>query len=256
VLTTHAGARHPISGHASPGQRAHSLPQDLQGPEEWSADPPAATGTEPAKPARRKPLEERERIADVREREANEREALADQRERKGDEREREADRREAALNQRQREIDERERELDEHRRALGEAVESLEQRALETVERSRALLALSGQRVGRHTAAVKRVQAHRERQQAELGRAVAEIRREHAAVLPDPSEAIKRARVLREQAIGAMEALAANEDQIARIHEELAASLPERRGEYQRTAEQARAGARRARELVRKFTA
>ena len=59
--------------------------------------------------------------------------------------------------------------------------------------------------------------------------------------MLPDPSEAIERARVLRGKAIAAVEALAANEDQIARIHEELAASLPERRGEYQRTAEQAR---------------
>jgi hypothetical protein len=52
------------------------------------------------------------------------------------------------------------------------------------------------------------------------------------------------------------MESLAANEDEVARLHEELAATRPERRGEYQRTAEQARATARKARELVRKFTA
>ena len=70
----------------------------------------------------------------------------------------------------------------------------------------------------------------------------------------PDPSEAIERAKVLREQALAAMEALAANEDQIAHIHEELAASRPKRRDEYQRTAEQARTAARRAREIVRKF--
>jgi hypothetical protein len=73
--------------------------------------------------------------------------------------------------------------------------------------------------------------------------------------VPPDPSEAIDRAKVLREQALAAMEALAVNEDQIARVHEELAASRLERRDEYRRSAEQARAAARRAREVVRKFT-
>jgi hypothetical protein len=83
----------------------------------------------------------------------------------------------------------------------------------------------------------------------------VADIKREHAAGLPDPSEAIERARMLGQQAIAALEAFAVNEDQITRIHEELAASRPERRDEYRRTAEQARTAARRAREVVRKFT-
>src|SRR5215472_2300172 len=40
-------------------QRAHGLPQDLKRSDEWSADPPAATRTEPAKAARQKPLDER-----------------------------------------------------------------------------------------------------------------------------------------------------------------------------------------------------
>jgi hypothetical protein len=127
---------------------------------------------------------------------------------------------------------------------------------ALETVERSRALLALSGQRANRHEAAVKRAEACRERQQAELTRTLAESKREHAAALPDPSEAVERARVLREQAATAMESLAAREDEVARIYEELASRRPAHRDEYRRTAEQARAGARRAREVVRKFTA
>jgi hypothetical protein len=38
-------------------QRAHGLPQDLQRSDEESADPPAATRTEPAETARRKPLD-------------------------------------------------------------------------------------------------------------------------------------------------------------------------------------------------------
>jgi len=181
---------------------------------------------------------------------------VADQRERRADEREREADRREVALDERQREIDDRERALDERGRELGAVVESLHQRALETVERSRVLLALSGQRVDRHEAAVRRAEAYRERQQTELSRTLAGSKREHAAALPDPSEVIERARVLRAQAVAAMESLAAKEDEIARIFEELASRRPARRDEYRRTAEQALTGARRARAVVRKFTA
>jgi hypothetical protein len=84
----------------------------------------------------------------------------------------------------------------------------------------------------------------------------LAESKREHAAALPDPGELIERARVLREQATAAMEALANREDEIARIYEELASRRSARRDEYRRTAEQARKGARRSREVVRKFTA
>jgi hypothetical protein len=53
-------AGHVIPAAVSPphDQRAHGLPQDLHGSEEESADPPVATGTEPAKQARQKPLEE------------------------------------------------------------------------------------------------------------------------------------------------------------------------------------------------------
>jgi len=61
---------------------------------------------------------------------------------------------------------------------------------------------------------------------------------------------------VLREQAVAAMEALAVREDEIARIFEELAVGRPARRDEYRHAAERARAGARRAREVVRKFSA
>jgi hypothetical protein len=221
-----------------------------------SAQREAMTEHQHAADDRARVADERERLAEQREREANAREALADQRERRADEREREADRREAALNERQQEIDERERELDERGRELGAVVETLHQRALETVERSRALLALSGQRLNRHEAAVKRAEGYRERQQAELSRTLAESKRGHAAALPDPSEAIERARVLRAQATAAMESLAAREDEIARIFEELASRRPARRDEYRRTAEQARTGARRAREVLRKFTA
>jgi hypothetical protein len=84
----------------------------------------------------------------------------------------------------------------------------------------------------------------------------LAQSKREHAATLPDPSGAIEQARELREQAVAVMEALADREDEIARIYEDLASGRPGRRDEYRRTAAQARTGARRAREAVRKFTA
>jgi hypothetical protein len=113
----------------------------------------------------------------------------------------------------------------------------------------------LSGQRLSRHEAAVRRVQERRERERAELGRAVAESKRERAAALPDPYDAIARAAALREQGLTVMEALAVVEDQLARTHKEMAARSPERRDEYRRTAEQARTSARRACEVVRKFS-
>ena len=91
------------------------------------------------------------------------------------------------------------------------------------------------------------RGEARRERRQAEIDRASAESEREQAAVLPDPGQAIERARA-------AMEALAAREDEIVGVHELLAARHPEQRGEYRRTAEQARMRARRVREDLRKF--
>ena len=83
----------------------------------------------------------------------------------------------------------------------------------------------------------------------------MAGTKRERASALPDPSEAIARARALREEGLAAMEALATNEDEIARMNDELAARRPERREEYRRIAEQARTSARNAREVTRKFT-
>ena len=74
------------------------------------------------------------------------------------------------------------------------------------------------------------------------------------AAVLPDPSKAIERAEALRKRARTAMEALAGNEEEIARVHEQLAARRPERRDEYRRIAEQARTRARKTREDLDTF--
>jgi hypothetical protein len=196
---------------------------------------------------------ERERLADERDRKAGDREAVADEREQLADEREREDDRRETALVERLREVEERERELDERRRALGEPAKTLEQQALEAIERSRSLMSLSGERLDRWEAAIMRSQAGRERQQAEIDRAVAESERAQAAMPPDPGKAVEQASALGKQALTAIEAFPAKQDEIVRIHEDLAAECLERRDECMRAADPARTtaaqtGRRRAR--------
>jgi hypothetical protein len=133
--------------------------------------------------------------------------------------------------------------------------VQCLEQRTLETITRSRALLALSGEHLDRQEAGAKRKSARRDRQQAEVDRASAKGERHLAAWLPDPGELAARARAARHRAVAALQAFAVTEEEIARIHEDLAARHPERRDEFRRTAEQARTTAHKARELLRTFS-
>jgi len=102
----------------------------------------------------------------------------------------------------------------------------------------------------------VRRQQARRERQQAEVDRASAETERGLATWLPNPSPAIERSMQLRHKVLTAIEAFATNEEHIARLHEDLAASHPGRRDEYRRVAEQARVTARTAREMLRSAAA
>jgi hypothetical protein len=101
----------------------------------------------------------------------------------------------------------------------------------------------------------MRRQQARRERQQAQIDRASAETERGLATWLPDPAQAIERARELRQKSLMAIEAFAASEEQIARLHEDLAASQPSRREEYRRVAGQARDTARKAREMLSSAT-
>ena len=170
-------------------------------------------------------LSDRERAADERQARAGTRETLAGERERLADQREREADQREALLDRERQEADEREKDLDER-----------------------------GRRLDRQESAVKRAQARRDRQQADVDRATAETERGLTGWLPGPAKPTERAKALREQALRAIEAFAAHEEEIARIHEDLAASTPSRRDEYRRVAEQARQTARKAREILRAF--
>jgi hypothetical protein len=58
----------------------------------------------------------------------------------------------------------------------------------------------------------------------------------------------------LRQQTLAILEALAACEEEVARVHENLAASHPGRRNDFLRVAEQARTAAHKARETFRSF--
>lgn len=227
------------------------------------AGPQNAVSTErEALAARERAADERDRLAGERERRADAREAIANQREREADEREavanareQEADRREAAAAGREQQVDEREQALEEHGRMLGAAVEGLEQRMLDTIQRSRDLLALSAQRLNRQEAGVKRAQAYRERQQAEISRATADTEQKLSAWLPDPSSLTERGQALRSQARSAIQTFASNEEEAARLYQDLAARNPDRRKEYLDRAEHARTSARSAREISKSLT-
>jgi len=130
----------------------------------------------------------------------------------------------------------------------------SARQRTLEDIERSRALLAQGAQRLDRHEAAVKRADAGQRRQQAEIDRASAESARGLATQRPDPSQSIERAKALRGRTIAMIAAFAASEEEIALLHEEMAARSPSHREEYRRTAARARETARRALEILESF--
>jgi len=131
---------------------------------------------------------------------------------------------------------------------------QTLEQRSLERIERSRVLLTLSGARLTREEAELRRKLARQGRQQAAVDRASAESRRKQGAARPEPAALAERSRLLRQQSLATLAALAANEEEVARVHEDLAARHPAGREEYLRIAEHARTAARRTRETLRSF--
>ena len=92
-------------------------------------------------------------------------------------------------------------------------------------------------------------------REQGEIDRSVAHGERDLARRPPDPSELIRHAGALRKQIAVTAGDLARIEEEIARVHDELAARGSSHSSEYQRTAEEARKGAIRAREIAHKFS-
>jgi hypothetical protein len=129
-----------------------------------------------------------------------------------------------------------------------------MERQAEATIARSRTLVAAARQHLSRREAAEPPEQGRR-RQQAEIDRAAADAARSRALWLGAPTGQIERAHALRDRSVAAIEALAASEDEIARLHDVLAAASPHHRDENLRIAAHACNGARKAREIVRSFT-
>ena len=199
--------------------------------------------------------DERDRMADERERKANEREHLADERERLADERERRTDERELQAENVEVRAGERARELGERKRRLGGPAQGiLGQQVADHIERSRALVEATRQRLQRRGEALDRVKDRAERQQAEIDRASAESERSRTAWQLRSRRPIERAEALRERACDVIKAFADAEDEVARVHEELAASNPGHSGQYRHAAEEAHSAAHKAREALRAF--
>lgn len=200
--------------------------------------------------------DERDRQADERERGADERQILANERQRKADERDVRADERDRKADERDALANERERGLDERFRKLRREVELQEQRALELIEWSRELRAVRRERLPPQQARVQQRQEREVRQQAQ-----ADADRASAVTKPTPtrrpsgaSQLAERALKMRSQAVRALEAFVVTEEEVARVHEDLAAKHPERHDEFLHRAEEARRSAQRAHEVLRNF--
>jgi hypothetical protein len=199
-------------------------------------------------------LAERERLADLRERDADERERIADLRDRDADERERVADERELMADQREQRLGERAMWLRQRSRELRQRTTDARERAAQAVEAATAALKSNSERTSRAEAALDRAHARasRERASADRARKVGELHPDRPRY--DFSELADRVSELRHKTAAAAVHLAESEEAVARVHEELAAREPGN-AEHQRVARDAGEAARRAREIERRFS-
>ena len=216
-------------------------------------------GEAPRKPAtlldqRERAADTRDSLADWRDREADWRDREANWRESRADLREREANEREDLADQREHAADEREEQIQGLIGELRGLVTGAHRDTLEAIERSQTLLSASVDRVERREEAVKRADARRRREQAAIARAAARSERHPAPPSPARPELTRQATATRARLSATAAALAAIEDNAAHLFDQLAVSRPERGSAYQRRAEEARGGARRAREISREL--
>jgi hypothetical protein len=184
----------------------------------------------------RRDADARERLADVREQDADARERLADVREQDADARERLADAREQFLDELARDLDMR--------------VADAQRRSQEAIDRSQARLAAATDRLDRSEAALRRSLASAGRAQELIDRADAASERRLARQPHDPGVHIEQAKVLRRRLLVTAVALAAAEDKLVGIHEELASRRPAQASEHRAMAEAARKAALQARDI------
>jgi hypothetical protein len=122
------------------------------------------------------------------------------------------------------------------------------------SIERARATLAATQRRLDRSEAALKRSAEWVARDQAAVDRAVMRAEQELRRLSPVPGELMELAAVLRQQIAVAAADLARTEEELARLHGELAVRDPSLSGEHLRAAEEARAAARLTRETGRRL--
>src|SRR5215469_3674774 len=182
---------------------------------------------------------EREVLADERERKADQREVLADERERKADQREVLAD--------------ERERKADERARAVVAEVKMLQEQSRVLIERSQALLAVSEEGIQLRGAQVTPAGGHQQPRQTEPGTA-ARSEPDAAPALLGPGTPIQRAIGLRAQLSATLGALAATEEEVARVHDVLAEQGSHNADHYRQAAAKARSRAGELRDIERHF--
>lgn len=180
--------------------------------------------------------EQRKALAARRAREAGEREKRLAERERKADERQR-------AAHQRQ-------NLLAEQTRLLGLGSGSAQLHIWATIERSRASLA-----AGRPADDSQQVPDRRSAARGK-GQAGSTDLAGNQTPARGLGETLERANTLRREVVAAIAAVAVTEEETARLYDDLAARRPDRAEHYRGIADAARAGARRAHELVHKSLA
>ena len=173
------------------------------------------------------------------------REALADERESLADQRERKADQREVLA-------DERQRLLDDRTRTVAAGVRQLQEQSRVLIERSQALLAGSDESLQPHGAEATPIGGQHQPRQDETGTAAKSD--PDAAPLFGPGTPIQRAIVLRTQLAKTLGALAATEEEVARVHDALAEQGARNADHYRHAAAEARSRAVELRDMQKHF--
>jgi len=159
---------------------------------------------------------------------------------------------RERKADQRKAFADERQRLLDERARAVTAEVKQLQEQSRVLIERSQALLAGSGESLQPHGAEATPVGGHHQPRQAGTG--TAPKGDPDVAPLFGPGTPIQRAIVLRTQLAKTLGALAATEEEVARVHDALAEQGARNADHYRHAAAEARSRAVELRDMQKHF--
>lgn len=159
-------------------------------------------------------------------------------------------------LDEREHQADERDRDaqLRQHAAELRARAASIRGRAAQAVERAETVLDACQDHVRRAEAMLSPAYASAAREQANVARAVKRGEQHPAPSQPDFTDLAGRVSELRKRTAKAAADLVKTEEQVARIHDELAAR---ERGSprHKRLADEAREAIRRARDIERKYS-